>query len=83
MRPVLIRWETPHHPAAGLPERGCSLVALQGFHPEAETIRTGLGRLGFSGSFSVSDGRAPALLAHIRTAAGVRTLEGTSVAGGR
>lgn len=74
--PVLLHWETRVHPAEGLPERGCSLVALQGFHPEAEAIRSGLARLGFTGPFSVSDAKAPALLGHVRTPSGVRALGG-------
>jgi hypothetical protein len=71
--PVLLQWETRDHPAARLPDRGCSLVAVQGFHPRADELRGGLAEIGFHGAFTVSEG-APSLIGHILTAGGVMAL---------
>ena len=72
--PVLVQWETKEHPAAALSDRGCSLVALQGFHPRAEEIREALDGLGFQGFFTVSERRHPGLIGHIQTLSGVRSV---------
>lgn len=72
--PVLLQWETKDHPAAGLPDQGCSLVALQGFHPRAAEIREALDAIGFQGFFTVSERWHPGLIGHIQTPTGVRSL---------
>ena len=72
--PILIQWETESHPAASLPDRGCSLVRLEGFHPEPERIQELLARLGFAGEFTVSARRHPGLVGRIQTPSGVRSL---------
>ena len=76
--PVLLQWETKDHPAVGLPDRGCSFVALQGFHPRAEELREALDGIGFQGFFTVSERRHPGLIGHIQTPSGVRSLESSS-----
>jgi hypothetical protein len=77
--PTLIEWPPGVHPVDGLPDAGCSLVALEAFHPEAERVRALLGAIGFDGEFSVSplpQGERPYLLARILTPAGRRELRG-------
>lgn len=75
--PSLIQWTVTAHPASRLEDRGCTLVALEGVHPQAEAITAMLAAVGFSGDFSVRQGGPgePAqLVARIRTPQGVRTL---------
>jgi len=73
--PILIQWETDAHPSASLPDRGCSLVRLEGFHPQPERIRELLARLGLAGDFTVSARRHPGLAGHIQMPTGVRCIE--------
>jgi hypothetical protein len=75
--PALIQWPAGIHPAAALPESRCSLVRLEGFHPEAEKVAGMLDAIGFEGDFQVFElppGRQPYLVAHIQTPAGLRQL---------
>jgi hypothetical protein len=37
--PALIQWQTEAHPAAGLQDMGCRLIALELRHPDAESVR--------------------------------------------
>jgi hypothetical protein len=75
--PTLIQWPCGTHPANALRDLGCSLVGLQGFHPEAEKVRGVLEAIGFQGEFCVSPpspGEPPYLVAHIWSPAGLRQL---------
>jgi len=75
--PSLIQWTVTAHPASRLEDRGCTLVALEGVHPQAEAITAMLAAIGFSGDFSVrqsAPGEPAQLVARIRTPQGVRTL---------
>ncbi|WP_374088983.1 VOC family protein [Methylomicrobium lacus] len=75
--PTLIQWPPGVHPAATLPESGCTLVRLEGFHPEAEKVVRMLEFIGFEGAFRVSPlplDQKPYLVAHIQTPKGVRQL---------
>jgi len=78
--PTLIQWQD-RHPAATLPEAGCTLRKLEGFHPRAEKVRAMLDAVGFQGEFSVASLAAgkPYLLAHIETPAGMCQLSGMSI----
>ena len=74
--PTLIQWQEIH-PADTLQDLGCSLIRLEGFHPEAERVNAMLASIGFRGSFSVSplpQGEQPYLVAHIQTPTGQREL---------
>jgi hypothetical protein len=76
--PTMIQWRDAH-PAASMPESGCSLVKLEGFHPRAAKVRGMLEAIGFQGEFSVSPlppDRAPFLVAHIHTPQGIAQLGG-------
>ncbi|HEX4984586.1 MAG TPA: VOC family protein [Burkholderiales bacterium] len=80
--PTLIQWQDAH-PAASMPESGCSLLRLEGFHPRAEKVREMLDAIGFQGEFSVAPaapGEAPYLAAHLRTPSGLRQLSGRNPA---
>jgi glyoxalase-like protein len=72
--PTIIQWRDAH-PMDGVPDSGCSLERLEGFHPRAEEVRRALDAIGFDGRFSVAVGEPARLAAHIRTPAGLRTLE--------
>lgn len=73
LAPTLIEWRSKAHPADTLKDAGCSLVRLEGFHPQAEKVTRMLGSIGFEGEFPVSSG-GPRLVAHIHTPAGPRPL---------
>ena len=76
--PTLIQWTAGVHPAASLQESGCTLVRLEGFHPEAGKVTSVLDAIGFEGDFRVSalqPDQKPYLVAHIQTPAGVRQFE--------
>jgi hypothetical protein len=74
--PSLIQWQAEPHPAAALPESGCDLIGLDGWHAQAEAVEALLRTIGFQNEFNVAirPGDVPRLVAHIRTPAGVRTL---------
>jgi hypothetical protein len=75
--PTLIQWQTQTHPAASLQDVGCSLIGLEGFHPQASRIRALLESIRFHGEVSVlliSTDETPFLVAHIQTPDGLRHL---------
>jgi hypothetical protein len=75
--PALIQWHTDGHPAGGMPDLGCSLLRLQGYHPDAARIAGMLDAIGFEDEFSVAvpgAGEAPRLIADILTPHGPRRL---------
>lgn len=75
--PALIQWPDGIHPADRLEDRGCSLVRLEGFHPQAVEVTAVLRSIGFEGEFSVKSlpaGERPYLVAHVRTPNGMRQL---------
>jgi hypothetical protein len=74
--PTMIQWQGPH-PASRLPDSGCSLVRLEGFHARADKVTAMLEAIGFQGAFSVSPllpGASAKLVAHIQTPSGPRVL---------
>lgn len=74
--PTLIQWQDLH-PAETLQDFGCTLLRLEGFHPEAERVNEVLATIGFQGEFSVTPlaaGARPYLVAHIQTPTGERKL---------
>lgn len=76
--PTMIQWGD-RQPVASLPESGCSLVRIEGFHPRAAKVTEMLAAIGFHGEFSVSPlpaGEAPYLVAHIRTPTGEHMISG-------
>jgi hypothetical protein len=72
--PMLIQWAAGGHPANHLQDRGCSLVRLEGFHPQADRINALLRTIGFQEGWAVSQRQTPGLIAHFRTPAGERLL---------
>jgi hypothetical protein len=80
--PALIQWPEGIHPAPSLQESGCSLVRLEGFHPDPATVNSVLASIGFEGDFRVSAlpaGGQPHLVAHIGTPNGLRQLRSPAV----
>lgn len=76
--PSLIQWRSPAHPADNLPERGCALMKLEGFHPEPIAIDKALGALGLAGAlapYPAEPGEAPNLVAYLRVPSGLREID--------
>jgi len=77
--PTLIQWPAgARHPASTMPDAGCSLARLEGFHPQAATIQSTLEQIGFEGPFTASKSEIPRLVAHISTPHGMRTLQSST-----
>lgn len=75
--PSLIEWLCMLHPADSLPEQGCALMKLEGFHPEHKTIRAALDSLGLAEALALypaEAGEAPELVAYLRTPQGLAEL---------
>ena len=76
--PTLIQWDVPFHPAARLPDAGCRLMKLEGFHPQPARIRTALAALGLASRLDVHScaaDEAAQLLAYVRTPGGLVELD--------
>ena len=76
--PTLIQWDVPFHPASRLPDCGCRLMKLEGFHPQPAHIRAALESLGLGSRLDVhpcAAGEAAHLVAYIRTSAGLIELD--------
>lgn len=76
--PGLIQWRTPSHPTDSLPERGCALMKLEGFHPEPKSIATALGALGLAEAvalYPAEPGEAPHLVAYLGVPSGLREID--------
>jgi len=72
--PTLIEWPRGPHPASGMPDLGCSLVALEIAHPETETTGRSLRPFFADARVRFSPAEKPRLRATIRTPAGEREL---------
>ncbi len=75
--PSLIQWPPDTHPTNTLDDLGCSLLRLEGFHPDPDKVSGVLRAIGFQDEFSVSPtapGEQPYLVAHVQSPAGLRRL---------
>lgn len=75
--PFLIQWDADPHIASLMPESGCRLVRLEGFHPEPESIVSVLQSLGVERFLDMERTEArfsPFLTAVIDTPSGIRIL---------
>jgi hypothetical protein len=72
--PTLIEWPRGPHPASRMPDLGCSLIALEIAHPEAETIGRSLRPFLDDARVRFSPAEKPRLRATIRTPSGERQL---------
>lgn len=75
--PALIQWETSTHPASGLLDLGCALVALELLHPDTSALCHVLDQLQVvepGVALTVREAASPAIVAHIRTPRGFRRL---------
>ncbi|WOB07879.1 VOC family protein [Piscinibacter gummiphilus] len=75
--PALIQWHAATHPARGLHDVGCSLVALELLHPDTPALSTLLDELQVvepGVELSVREAAVPAIVAHIHTPHGIRRL---------
>lgn len=75
--PTLIQWEQAPHPASAMQDKGCSLVALDVFDPDPDTVQALLDAINFSGPVHIhglGGNSKPYLVAHIQTPTGLKTL---------
>jgi Glyoxalase-like domain len=75
--PALIDWQGGPHPASALKDAGCTLLALEAFHPEPERVLAILASINLSSAVQLhraEPSTRPYLVAHIQTADGPRTL---------
>lgn len=75
--PALIQWHTAAHPASGLRDMGCALVAMELLHPKPQALRSVLGELQVAEPgvpLAVREAAVPGIVAHIDTPHGVRRL---------
>lgn len=76
--PSLIQWDGAEHPARRLPDEGCRLMKLEGFHPEPGRVGAALARLGLASRLDVhpsAGDEAAQLVAYVRTAKGLVELD--------
>ncbi len=76
--PHLIQWQTPTHPTGNMPESGCTLLGLEGFHLHPEKVRPAISLLGLDDVitiFSASAHRPPGLRARLQTPRGTVVLD--------
>jgi hypothetical protein len=76
--PTVIQWDVSFHPASRLPEAGCRLMKLEGFHPQPERIKLALASLGLGARLDVhacASGEAAQLVAYVRTPRGLVELD--------
>jgi Glyoxalase-like domain len=72
--PTLIEWKSPQHPANRLEDRGCELLSLKGFHPDAVGINDLLRKLEIGAGVSVEKHQRLHLTAEIKTPNGIRKI---------
>lgn len=78
LAPSLIQWQSQAHPAERLPETGCALMKLEGFHPDVARIRRALVSIGLADSLALypaETGEDPCLVAYIKAPAGLREID--------
>jgi Glyoxalase-like domain len=68
--PTLIQWPAGPHPASRMPDLGCSLVALEIGHPEADVISQSLRPFLADPRLRFSAAKGPSLRATIKTPRG-------------
>ncbi len=77
--PALIEWQTATHPAAGMPDLGCSLVSFELQHPQPHRVASLLASIALEEpavALSVSGASSPGLRAWVQTPQGVRAIGG-------
>jgi len=72
---ALIEWHVPH-PAAKMRDAGCSLVALEVFHPDPRRVSALYRSIEMRGDVQVSRADRPHLVARFQTPAAPRSLGG-------
>lgn len=75
--PMLIEWQSTPHPASALKDVGCSLHKLEICHPQPGRVQALLDTIKLATPVSLrqlEENAPPALVAHIQTPHGLRTL---------
>ena len=73
--PLLIEWDPGStHPASRLPEAGCSLAGLRGFHPRPDAVRRALAAIDLDSALDLHETDNLRLEADVATPGGVRNL---------
>jgi hypothetical protein len=79
LMPSLIQWHSSSHPTDNMPDLGCTLTSLEGFHPQARLISQQLQAIGLQSQVTMhvpAAGQMPHLLALIQTPSGLHPLGG-------
>lgn len=75
--PSLIQWNSSSHPTDNMADLGCSLVKLEGFHPQAREIAAWMVQIGLQSHVDMhqpAPGQKPHMLALIQTPTGLHPL---------
>jgi len=75
--PSLIQWNSSSHPTDNMADLGCSLVKLEGCHPQAGAIADCLAQIGLQSHVDMhlpAPGQKPHMLALIQTPTGMHPL---------
>lgn len=76
--PTLIQWDVPCHPSQRLPDSGCRLMKLEGFHPAPAALKADLAALGLASRLDLhatEPGEAAQLVAYLKTPRGLVELD--------
>jgi len=76
--PALIEWDTDQHPSSRLPNSGCDLIALEGYHNQPGLIQESLATISLEKAMvihPVSSVKAIRLIAQISTPSGIVVLD--------
>ena len=68
--PAIIQWQREKHPVKDLPASHVSLLKIEAFHPDANTLNSALTAIGFQGEFSaetIGSYEKPSLTATLET----------------
>jgi hypothetical protein len=82
--PTIIQWKNDRHPAHTLSDSNISLLNIEAFHPDADTLIDSLTSIGFKGNFSakkIAVNENPVLNATLKCPNGLVTLESEITAG--
>jgi hypothetical protein len=66
--PSLIEWPQGIHPSSRLEDRGCTLLGLELYHPQAAILQDLLEKIGFVGEINIYQAEQVAMKLHLKAA---------------
>ncbi len=76
--PSLIEWPVGSHPSNRLEDRGCTLLGLELYHPQAAILQELLGKIGFEGEMGIYEAERVEMRLQLK---GARLWEVSSIVG--